>query len=151
PGRQTPGIPTFSGILAAMLNRERTGEGALVEVSLFDTSLAFLAYFFQGYWEKGTQPKKSGSGHESLCPYQAFETADTEILLGVANDSLWQKFCYVAGIKDAALDPRFKTNADRVAHRALTVDMVQAVLNRRTRDEWLAVLNDSDIPCAPIN
>jgi len=151
PVDQTTGIHALSGILAAMLNRARTGEGALVEVSLFDTSLAFLAYFFQGYWEKGTQPKKSGSGHESLCPYQAFETADNEILIGVANDSLWRKFCDVAGLADAAEDPRFKTNADRVAHRDLTVDMVQSVLKGRTRDEWLDVLGDSDIPCAPIN
>ena len=151
PVDQTTGIHAFSGILAALLNRERTGEGALVETSLFDTALAFLAYFFQGYWEKGTQPKKSGSGHESLCPYQAFATADNEILLGVANDSLWRKFCDVAGLADVAQDPRFTTNADRVAHRAVTVDMVQAVLKGRTRDEWLAVLRDSDIPCAPIN
>jgi crotonobetainyl-CoA:carnitine CoA-transferase CaiB-like acyl-CoA transferase len=151
PVDQTTGIHAFSGILAALLNRERTGEGALIEVSLFDTSLAFLAYFFQGYWEKGTQPKKSGSGHESLCPYQAFATADHDILLGVANDTLWLKFCAVAGLADAAQDPRFATNAHRVTHRALTVAMVQAVLKSRTRDEWLAVLNAGDIPCAPIN
>lgn len=151
PVDQTTGIHAVSGILAALLNRERTGEGALVEVSLFDTSLAFLAYFFQGYWEKSTQPRKSGSGHESLCPYQAFATADTEILLGVANDSLWQKFCDVAGLADAAQDPRFKTNADRVTHRARTVELVQAALMKKTRDEWLAVLSAGDIPCAPIN
>jgi crotonobetainyl-CoA:carnitine CoA-transferase CaiB-like acyl-CoA transferase len=72
-------------------------------------------------------------------------------MLGVANDGLWRKFCAIAGLADAALDPRFKTNADRVAHRALTVDLVQSVLKGRTRDEWLAVLRDSDIPCAPIN
>ena len=151
PVDQTTGIHAFSGILAALLNRERTGEGALIETSLFDTSLAFLAYFFQGYWEKGAQPKKSGSGHESLCPYQAFATADKEILLGVANDSLWRKFCVVAGLADAAQDPRFKTNAARVAHRPLTVEMVQAVLKGRTRNEWLAALRASEIPCAPIN
>jgi len=151
PVDQTTGIHAFAGILAALLNRERTGEGALIEVSLFDTALAFLAYFFQGYWEKGTQPKKSGSGHESLCPYQAFETADHEILLGVANDSLWRKFCEVAGLADAAQDPRFRTNAERVTHRAATVATVQEVLEKRTRDEWLAILRDAGIPCAPIN
>ena len=98
PVDQTTGIHALAGILAALLNRERTGKGGLIETSLLDTSLAFLAYFFQGYWERGTQPKKSGSGHESLCPYQAFATADDEILLGVANDSLWRKFCAVAGL-----------------------------------------------------
>jgi formyl-CoA transferase len=151
PVDQTTGIHALTGILAALLNREREGVGALIEVSLFDTALAFLGYFFQGYWEKGTQPKKSGSGHESLCPYQAFETADREILLGVANDSLWLKFCEVAGLGEAKADPRFKTNAERVTHRAETVALVQDVLKRKTRDEWLAILNDADIPCAPIN
>ncbi|MEO8752260.1 MAG: CaiB/BaiF CoA-transferase family protein [Casimicrobiaceae bacterium] len=151
PVDQTTGIHAFSGILAAMLNRERTGEGALVEVSLFDTALAFLAYFFQGYWEQGTQPKKAGSGHESLCPYQAFETADHEILLGVANDSLWRKFCDVAGLGDAVDDPRFVTNALRVTHRALVVALVQEVLRTKTRDAWMAVLDEADIPCAPIS
>jgi len=151
PVDQTTGIHALCGILAALLERERTGKGTLVEVSLYETALAFLAYFYQGYWERGTQPVKSGSGHESLCPYQAFETADEPLLLGVANDSLWRKFCAVAGLAAIADDPRFATNAARVTHRAETVGRVQEVLRTRGRTAWMAALDAADIPCAPIN
>ena len=151
PVDQTTGIHAMSGILAALLNRERSGQGARIETSLFDTSVAFLAYFLQGYWEKGTEPQKVGSGHESLCPYQAFQASDKPILLGVANDNLWRKFCEIAGLADIMDDPRFATNADRVKHRAQTVGMVQAVMVTRTRDEWIALLGQAGIPGAPIN
>ena len=148
---QATGFHAITGILAALLERHRTGRGALVETSLFDTSLAFLAYFLQGYWEKGTQPVKSGSGHESLCPYQAFQAADKYVLLGVANDALWRKFCALAGLDGVVDDPRFRTNADRVNNRAATVGMVQAVMVTRSCDEWMRLLSAAGIPAAPIN
>jgi crotonobetainyl-CoA:carnitine CoA-transferase CaiB-like acyl-CoA transferase len=151
PVDQATGFHAVAGILAALLERARTGRGALVETSLFDTSLAFLAYFLQGYWEKGTQPAKCGSGHESLCPYQAFQAADKHVLLGVANDALWRKFCGLAGLEGVMDDPRFRTNADRVRYRAATVGMVQAVMVTRTCDEWMRLLSDAGIPAAPIN
>ena len=151
PVDQATGFHALSGILAALLDRAKTGRGALVETSLFDSSLAFLAYFFQAYWEKGTEPVKSGSGHESLCPYQAFQAADKYILLGVANDVLWRKFCDLAGLSSVADDPRFCTNAARVQHRTATVGMVQAVMVTRTCDEWMRLLDEAGIPAAPIN
>src|SRR5207344_2824695 len=140
-----------TGILAALLERGRTGHGALVEVSLFDTAMGFLAYFFQSYWEKGTQPAKSGSGHESLCPYQAFQASDKYVLLGVANDALWRKFCEIASLTAIADDPRFRTNADRVANRAATVGLVQSVMITRTSEEWVRLLGAAGIPASPIN
>lgn len=151
PVDQATGFHAVTGILAALLNREKTGQGALVETSLFDTSLSFLAYFLQGYWEKGAQPAKSGSGHESLCPYQAFQTADRFVLLGVANDALWRQFCSIANLDGIVDDPRFRTNADRVRNRAATVGLVQTVMVTRTCDEWVRVLGAAGIPAAPIN
>lgn len=151
PVDQATGYHALTGIMAALLERERTGRGTLVETSLFDSALAFLAYFFQSYWEKGTEPAKPGSGHESLCPYQAFQTADKFMLLGVANDVLWRKFCEIAGFRGIADDPRFRTNADRVQNRAATVGMVQAVMVARTCAEWMDLLNAAGIPAAPIN
>jgi crotonobetainyl-CoA:carnitine CoA-transferase CaiB-like acyl-CoA transferase len=151
PVDQATGFHALTGILAALLERARTGRGALVETSLFDTSLAFLAYFLQSYWEKGTQPEKWGSGHESLCPYQAFQASDKFVLLGVANDALWRQFCALAGLESIAEDPRFRTNADRVRNRTATVGAVQAVMLSRTCDEWVRVLGDAGIPAAPIN
>ncbi|MCC6193143.1 MAG: CoA transferase [Burkholderiales bacterium] len=151
PVDQATGFHAITGILAALLERGKTGKGALIEVSLFDTAMAFLGYFFQSYWEKGTQPAKSGSGHESLCPYQAFQAADRYILLGVANDTLWRRFCELAGLAAIADDPRFRTNADRVANRTATVGMVQAVIGTRTSDEWMRLLGEAGIPASPIN
>jgi crotonobetainyl-CoA:carnitine CoA-transferase CaiB-like acyl-CoA transferase len=151
PVDQATGFHALSGILAALLERERTGKGSLIETSLFDSAIAFLGYFFQGYWERGTEPVKSGSGHESLCPYQAFETADKYLLLGVANDTLWQKFCRIAGLANVADDPRFRINADRVRHRTETVALVQSAMRTRTCDEWMTLLGEAGIPAAPIH
>lgn len=151
PVDQATGIHAFSGVLAALLERERTGQGTLIDANLYETSLAFLAYFLQGYWETGREPKKAGSGHESLCPYQAFQASDKPVLLGVANDSLWRQFCELANLGEVANDPRYATNAKRVENRAQTVGLVQAVMVTRTRDEWIALCGKAGIPCAPIN
>jgi len=151
PVDQGTGLHAVIGILGGILERARTGRGVKVEASLFDTSVAFLAYFLQGYWTRGTEPMRPGSGHESLCPYQVFETSDRPLILGVANDSLWVAFCRVAGTPELAAEPRFRTNADRVAHRAETVAAVAAVMTTRTRDDWLAVLDAAGIPCSPVH
>ena len=118
---QMTGVHAFSGILACLLAREKSGKGASIQVSLFDTALGLLGYNLQTFWERGVQPAKCGSSHELLCPYQAFEAADGPIMIGVANDNLWRKFCAVAGLDAIVDDPRFRTNADRVVHRAETL------------------------------
>ena len=123
---QMTGVHAFSGILACLLAREKSGKGASIQVSLFDTALGLLGYNLQTFWERGVQPAKCGSSHESLCPYQAFEASDGPIMIGVANDNLWRKFCAVAGLNAIVDDPRFRTNADRVVHRAETLGHVQS-------------------------
>ncbi len=148
---QTTGLHALSGILAALLQRGLTGEGTRLEVSLFETAMAFLGYNFQTYWEKGTLPDKCGSGHESLCPYQAFEAADKPILIGIANDNLWGRFCRAIGREELVADPRFRTSADRAANRAVTVGLVQQIVRTRTCDDWIGLLTGLGVPCAPIN
>ena len=148
---QTTGLHALTGILAALLQRGATGQGTSLEVSLFETAMAFLAYNFQVYWEKGVLPDKCGSGHESLCPYQAFLAADKPILVGIANDNLWRRFCRAVGREDLLDDPRFQTNPDRVAHRAETVAIVQDIIAARPCAEWIELLTDLKVPCAPIN
>jgi len=148
---QMTGVHAFSGILASLLARERSGKGAAIQVSLFDTALGLLGYNLQTFWERGTQPAKCGSSHESLCPYQAFEAADGPIMIGVANDNLWRKFCAVAGLKSIMDDPKFRTNADRVRHRAETLQHVQAKIATKTVEAWNTMLNEAGIPCSPIN
>jgi len=148
---QMTGIHALSGILGSLYAREKSGEGALVEVSLFETAVAVLGYNLQSFWERGTQPARCGSSHESLCPYQAFETADGPVLIGVANDNLWRKFCAVAGLEDIVDDPRFRTNADRAANRAETVRRVQEAVGRRPVSFWVNELGKARVPCSPIN
>ncbi len=151
PVDQTTGLHAVSGIMAALMRRGQTGEGCRFEVSLFETAMSFMNYNFGVYWEKGVLPEKCGSGHESLVPYQAFDASDKPILIGVANDNLWRRFCGAVGRDDLLADPRFQTAGDRAANREACVGIVQDIVRTRTRDEWLALLNELGVPCAPIN
>ena len=151
PVDQGTGLHALIGILAALHERDRTGQGSTVEASLFDTATGFLGYFLQNFWERGTEPERPGSGHESLCPYQVFDTADKPLILGVANDALWQRFCALAGLEAVRDDARFATNAARVQHRAETVALVAEVMRRRPRGQWLQALDEAGIPCSPLH
>ena len=151
PVDQATGLHALIGILAALYRRERTGDGGTVEASLFDTATGLLGYFLQSFWERGTEPEKPGSGHESLCPYQVFETADKPLILGVANDTLWKRFCAMSGMNDIVDHPDYRTNADRVRNRAKTVAMVSQALLSRGRDAWLEQLDEAGIPASPLH
>ena len=154
PVDQATGLHALIGILAALFRRERNGAdglGCTVEASLFDSATGMLGYFLQSFWERGTEPQKSGSGHESLCPYQVFETADKPLILGVANDTLWKRFCTLAGLPDVVDHPDYRTNADRVKHRGQTVALVTRALSARGRDVWLAELDKAGIPSSPLH
>lgn len=149
---QATGMHAFSGILAALMERQRTGQGCRLEVSLFETAASFLGYSAQIFWEKGgALPEKAGSGHESLCPYQAFDAADRPVLIGIANDNLWRKFSAGIGHPEWAEDPRFRTNADRVRNMAETVGLVQDIVATQEADHWVAFCGTVGIPCAAIN
>jgi crotonobetainyl-CoA:carnitine CoA-transferase CaiB-like acyl-CoA transferase len=151
PVDQATGLQALIGILAALYRRERTGDGGTVEASLFDTATGLLGYFLQSFWERGTEPEKPGSGHESLCPYQVFETADKPLILGVANDTLWKRFCALTGMNDVVDHPDYRTNADRVRNRAKTVTLVARALLTRGRDAWLEQLDKAGIPASPLH
>ncbi|MBI2726346.1 MAG: CoA transferase [Polaromonas sp.] len=151
PVDQATGLHALIGILAALYQRERTGAGSTVEASLFDTATGMLGYFLQSFWERGTEPEKPGSGHESLCPYQVFETADKPLILGVANDTLWKRFCTMTHLDDVVDHPDYRTNADRVRNRAKTVALVSRALQAKGRDAWLAELDKAGIPSSPLH
>jgi len=148
---QSTGMHAYSGILAALLERGRSGKGCRLEVSLFETAAALLGYNFQIFWEKGSLPEKCGSGHESLCPYQAFDASDRPVLIGIANDNLWRRFTTGIGRPELGEDPRFRTNADRVARFAETVALVQSIVATRSADDWVAFCHRIGIPCAAVN
>src|SRR5258705_8924386 len=123
----------------------------MIQVSLFEPWLGLCVLNLQTFWERGVQPPKCGASHESLCAYQAFEAADGPIMIGVANDNLWRKFCAVVGLDAIVDDPKFKTNADRVVHRKETLGHVQAAIAQHSAAHWNDALTAVGVPCAPIN
>lgn len=151
PVDQGTGLHALIGILAALHARNSTGEGCTVEASLFDTSAAFLGYFLHNYWETQSEPVKAGVGHGGLCPYGIFETGDKPIIIGVANDTLWRKFCSVAGLNEHLDITRFATNVQRVTCRAEVEAIVATALRKQKRAHWFTVLDDVGIPCSPVH
>ncbi|MET0181073.1 MAG: CoA transferase [Novosphingobium sp.] len=148
---QVTGLNAFSAILAALIRRGSTGRGAHIEVSLLETATALLNHPLQSFWSRGVQPARFGSSHEALVPYQAFDAADGSVMIGIANDKLWAKFCRVVGLDEALADPRFASNADRAAHRAEVLALVRPVVAARSVEQWVAQLAPIGVPVAPIN
>lgn len=145
------GMHALSGILAALLERQKTGKGMLLEVSLLDTAMGFMGYLAQNYWCSGKLPRPMGTAHPAMAPYQVFEAADGPVMIGVGNDAQWRRFCAVAGLHDAVDAPRFATNAARVAHFDETVAMVQARIVTQPVAYWLDALRKAGVACAPIH
>lgn len=145
------GMLALSGILAALIERGRTGEGVFVEVSLLDTALALMGTMVQNYWRTGRNPPRMGTGHPGMAPYQAFEAADGPLMIGVANDAQWRRFCPPAGLAAVMDDPDFATNAARVHNFGRTVALVQEKIATKTVAEWLGILLAVKVPCAPIH
>ncbi|WP_288943747.1 CaiB/BaiF CoA-transferase family protein [uncultured Roseovarius sp.] len=148
---QTTGYHAVSGVLAALIDRGNTGKGSYIEVSLYETAVSFLNYNIQCYLIEGSLPKKTGSGHSGIAPYQAFETADRTVLIGLANDKLWRAFCRNFGVAELAEDPRFLTNADRVKNRTESVDVVQKAVKELPSANVLERLEAMGVPCSPVN
>lgn len=145
------GMHACSGILGALLHQQRTGEGAYVEVSLLDTAVGYMVYMAHNYWASGKVPKPMGTGHPSLCPYKLFQTADGHVMLGVANDRAWRKFCEVAAMQAYVDDPRFVTNADRVTNFDQTNELVAGFMLKDTSANWINKLRAAGVPIAPVN
>ncbi|AWB35551.1 CaiB/BaiF CoA transferase family protein [Orrella marina] len=145
------GMHATSGILGALLHQQRTGEGAYVEVSLLDTAVGFMVYMAHNHWASDKVPKPMGTAHPSLCPYKMFKTADGHVMLGVANDRAWRRFCEVAGMQAHVDDPRFVTNADRVTNFEQTNELVATYMVNDTSENWIRKLRDAGVPIAPIH
>ena len=145
------GMLAFSGVLAALMERQATGQGQRVEVSLLDTAMNLMGYVAQNHWVSGQLPRRMGTGHPAMCPYQAFDAADGPLLIGVGNDGQWRKFCPVAGLDEWRDDPRFATNAARVANFDTTVALVAERVRLQPVQFWLDALRAVGVPCSPIH
>ncbi|HSW38754.1 MAG TPA: CoA transferase [Acidobacteriota bacterium] len=145
------GISAQGAICAALYAREKTGRGQRIDLSLLETQVSALVNIASSYLVSGEIPRKWGAAHETIVPYQAFETSDKHVIVAVGNDRLWVKFCEVLGKPELAEDPRFSTNPLRVKNRAECVGILARIFTTRSRDEWVRLLNEYAIPCAPIN
>lgn len=140
-----------SGILTALLHRERAGRGQRVDVSLLDGALLASAARLCVFHATGEDLPRSGSAHPELVPYQAFRARDGWIFIAVRTDALWRALCRAIGRPSLADDPRFATKGDRLAHRKELVALLEGVFAARTVKEWMAELEAADVLCAPVN
>jgi crotonobetainyl-CoA:carnitine CoA-transferase CaiB-like acyl-CoA transferase len=145
------GLYAFSGILAALLARRTTGEGQKVEANLLATDLAVLINAASGYLAAGDVLTPQGSGHASIVPYQAFRAADGYVMIGAGNDKLFGALCRELGLAHLLGDPRFATNAGRVAHRDELVPLIEQATAAGTVDDCVRRLADAGVAVAPIN
>ncbi len=146
----TAGMFAAYGIAIALFTREKTGSGQMVDISLLDSQVALLTYRAGSFFASGEIPKRVGSGHPVIVPYQAFKARDVYINIAVGNDQLWGKFCKAAGLEGIVNDPRFATNAKRVQNRDEVVKVVGDLIATKNGEEWLKILTDAGIPCGPI-
>jgi len=145
------GMYTANAILAALYRRNETGEGATIDLALFDTQLAVLANQASNALVSGKDPGRQGAGHPNIVPYQPFDAADQPIIIAVGNDRQFSKFVAILGHPEWAETAEFATNAARVAARQKLVPMIAEIIAAKTAKEWLPELEKAGIPAGPIN
>ena len=145
------GLYTSNAILAALYRRAETGDGATIDMALFDTQLAMLANQASNALVSGRDPGRQGAGHPNIVPYQPFAASDQPVIVAVGNDGQFRRFAAILGHPDWADDERFATNAARVANRDTLVPVIERIFAGRTAAEWLPLLEQAGIPAGPIN
>jgi formyl-CoA transferase len=148
---QGTGMWTVIGALSALQQRARTGRGCVVNTSLFETALCWGGQKIGAYVNQGKLPERHASGHPGFVPYEAFDAADGPLLVCCGNDRLWRKFAAALGHPEWPEDPRFTTNRLRLQNKQACLDLVRAAMKTRKRAEWLDLLVEAGVPCAPIN
>ena len=144
------GMWAAMGIAAALLERERTGEGTVVDTSLYETALAYIGYHLVGYLADGTVPGGQGTVFPMVAPYQVFPTRDGELMVAGGNDRLFAAVCEVVGLPELVEDERFRTNPDRVRNREQLVAILSERLRTRDTSDWHDVLRRAGVPAAPV-
>ena len=144
------GVWAALGVLAALYEREQTGVGRTLELSLYETALSLLSYQLVGYLGSGFVPGREGSAFPQIVPYQAFPTQDEDLMVVAGNDKLFAAFCRALEAPELADDSRFRTNPDRVANRAELVPLLEARTRARTSAELLEALVAAGVPASPV-
>ena len=145
------GLYAGNAIMAALIHRERSGQGQTIDMALLDVQVATLANQAQNFLVTGSPPRRMGNAHPSIVPYEDFPTADGHMILGAGNDGQFARLCAVLGHPEWAADARFRSNTDRVANRAALLELLRAATRTRTTHEWVTALEAEAVPCGPIN
>jgi crotonobetainyl-CoA:carnitine CoA-transferase CaiB-like acyl-CoA transferase len=145
------GIFLALGVLAALNQRHMTGQGCELDISLFDTQISMLVYWAGIQMNLGIEPPPQGSGNSNTAPYGAYQTADGYVIVAIWSGAFWPKLCRALDLPDLADDPRFRTNADRVASRGVLDEIIGERFRQRSSGKWLEILEENDVPCGPVN
>jgi crotonobetainyl-CoA:carnitine CoA-transferase CaiB-like acyl-CoA transferase len=137
-------------VLAALREREASGRGQRVEVSLFDSALAGLVNVTQAALVTGREPRRWGNAHPTIVPYQAFDAVDRPFVVAVGNDAQWRRLCDAIGAGDLRADGRYDTNPGRIEHRGELTGVLADRFRARPAEEWLRMLEAGGVPCAPV-
>ena len=149
----TCGMYAAMGILAALFAREKTGQGQVIDMALFDSQLTWLANAGSSYLNAGVSPKRWGNAHPNIVPYEAYRGNDNKyFVVGVGTDALWKKFAQAMNVQDSiGKDDRFTTNALRIKNREVLVPWLQNIFKQEPAAKWLEKFAAAEIPAAPIN
>jgi crotonobetainyl-CoA:carnitine CoA-transferase CaiB-like acyl-CoA transferase len=147
---QGTGVWAALGVLAALRRRDLTGEAQLVETSLFEVGVSWMSYFASNYLATGDVPRPHGARHASMAPYEGFRTADEFLFVATLNDRLFQQLCIALERPEWFGDPRYLTNADRVAHRDELSAAIQEIMLQRGAEEWEQILRAHGVPCSQV-
>lgn len=147
---QGTGLWAAFGILAALRERDQTGEGRTVDVSLYETAIAYMSYHLIGHLGTGVVAEPEGTAFPSIAPYQTFFALDGRLMVAAGNDRLFASLCETLGLAELIEDPRFATNADRVAHREELAGLLGERLAQESLSTWLERLEAAGIPAAPV-
>ena len=145
------GLYACNGILAALMQRARSGRGQHVTTCLLDVQIATLANQAASYLATQRNPPRMGNAHPSIVPYQSFETADGWVAIGVGNDAQFRRLCRALNVPQLARDGRFATNTGRVEHRQILIPLLQSAFMRASSSEWIAQLTAVEVPVGPVN
>ena len=145
------GMYASSAILAAVIHRDRTGEGQMIDMALLDTQVAMMANVASAYLSTDEVPRRWGNTSPIVVPYQTFPTSDGWMIVAVGNDSQFRHFVKVGGEEHLADNPRFSENPLRVQHRAELVPLLEAMTRKKTKAQWISLLDEIGVPCGPIN
>src|SRR5690606_24914814 len=145
------GMYATVAVMGALQERHRSGLGQHIDVALLDCHVAMLANQNLNYMTTGVAPRRAGNAHQNVVPYQVFASSDGHLIVATGNDSQYRAYCGAIGRPDLAVNPDYATNSQRLINRVALIAELETIMKTRTRDDWIAALQNVGVPCGPIN